>query len=179
MSISLANMTDAELGAMVRRSLGEAVVTKALEQVAEKEAEREAAAAERKRLAREDNNRRRSLITLPEFRLDSVTYAPLNVAAEAWDEVMPEIIARKYLNLINITFGTEFDVADEEDYEKVTWRVAYCLHAAWTISPTSRTNKLHAIMTARGIGEKAALETMRGIGNKGYEAFMRGVHSMA
>ena len=129
--INLSDLSDAELGALVRRSAGEAVMKKALEGVAEREAAEQAALAERTRLVIEERRRRRSLITLDGFKLRGVTFAPLNVKETQWDEVMPKGIATKYMRLIEWTFGFEFDHEDEDCYQVVTWRLAYALHSTW------------------------------------------------
>jgi hypothetical protein len=66
---NLANLSDAELGALVRKSVGDLVMKQALEGLAEREAAKEAALVERQRLARDENRRRRSLITQPAFKV--------------------------------------------------------------------------------------------------------------
>jgi hypothetical protein len=179
---NLANLSDAELGALVRKSVGDLVMKQALEGLAEREAAKEAALVERQRLARDENRRRRSLITQPAFKVRGVRFAPLNVQETQWDEVMPKGIATKYMRLLQWTFGIEFDDEDGDAYEVVTWRVAYGIHSSWTSPDGVAIKRFTALKKALKCGDKEALSALAGVTserepakNKAYGYFMAGV----
>lgn len=176
--INLSNMSDAELGALVRKNVGDILMQKALASAEQREAAERAVLAERQRLAKAENRRRRSLITLPQFKLAKVTYAPLNVKEAQWDEVMPKGLATKYLRLIESTFGFQFDKEDEEAYEVVTWRVAYGIHSSWTSPDGTAKRQFTAIKKALKCNDAAALAAWWPVpdsGKSAYEKFMASV----
>lgn len=178
--IDLSNLSDAELGALVRKSVGDLVMRQALEGIAEREAAEQAALAEKQRLAREERRRRRSLITLDAFKVKGVTFAPLNVKESQWDEVLPKGIGTKYMRLIEWTFGFEFDHEDEDAYQVVTWRIAYALHNNWSRPEGLARKRFDALKKALKIDDKTALAAMwpSDNGKDAYESFLRGTTSL-
>ena len=180
--INLSDLSDAELGALVRRSAGEAVMKAALEGLAEREAAAQAALVEKQRLHRDENRRRRSLITQPAFKVRGVRFAPLNVQEAQWDEVMPKGIATKYMRLLQWTFGIEFNDEDGDAYQVVTWRVAYGIHSSWTSPDGVAIKRFTALKKALKCSDKEALAALAGVTsdrepdkNKAYGYFMSSV----
>ena len=175
---SISNMSDAELGALVRKSVGDLVMQQALEGIAAREQIQQAELALKRTLHRDENRRRRSLITLPEFKLGKVTYAPLNVKETQWDEVMPKGIGTKYLRLIEATFGIEFNNENEDAHELVTWRVAYGIHSSWTSPDGVAKKQFAALKKALKCSDTEALAAwwpVEGSGQKAYERFIANV----
>lgn len=176
------NLSDAELGALVRKSVGDLLMAQALEGAAAREQIAAAEATLRKQLAVDENRRRRSLITLPQFKLGKVTYSPLNVKETQWDEVMPKGIGTKYMRLLESTFGIEFDKEDEDAYQVVTWRVAYGIHSSWTSADGVALRQFTALKKALKCDDKEALKRWHPEGserepdkNKSYGYFMGSV----
>ena len=179
---SLANLSDAELGALVRKSVGDLLIKQALEGIEERERAKEAVLVEKQRLARDENRRRRSLITQPAFKVRGVRFAPLNVQEAQWDEVMPKGIATKYMRLLQWTFGIEFNDEDGDAYQVVTWRVAYGIHSSWTSPDGVAIKRFTALKKALKCSDKEALAALAGVTsehepekNKAYGYFMGSV----
>jgi len=174
---NLSTMSDAELGALVRKSVGDLLVKQALDSIEERQRINDEALAKRQRLALAESRRRRSLITLPDFTLRGVTFAPLNVKEAQWDEVMPKGIGTKYMRLIEWTFGFEFDKEDEDAYQVVTWRIAYCIHSTWSRPDGLSRKRFSALKIALKESDKVTLAAMWPLGEddgkKAFEAVKR------
>lgn len=179
MAISLSNLTDAELGALVRKTLGEKIIEQQIHNskvYQEEERQRQAEAHERQRAER---RKRRSLLTLDEFTIKGVTYAPLNVAEEAWDEVAPEPIAGKYLKLLTASCGVTIEDEDwPDEVEKITWRVVWAIHNEWLKGPNfpfAWPSKVRAIVKAKGVTEDEAFDLLPKHGREYMDGFLKAV----
>lgn len=128
MQVNLANLSDAQLGAIVRQSLSDEVIQalvenrpKALERLDRREVEA------RERLESE-RAERKDMHAWPAITVGTVAIEPLSIAEEVFDETAPRARADAYCRALRA-----LGEAHEKESDDLTWRDLAAIHA-WLVS---------------------------------------------